>query len=80
MKKMLRIFTMLYQSTNTKDIKEFSDIKLTDYTKMEECNDKKAPWGAPIIGDASKRKDSLFIKYGTHFSTMIKMLKIEKLN
>ena len=60
---------------NTKDIKEFSDIKLTDYTKMKECNDKKAPWGAPIIGDASKRKDSLFIKYGTHFQTMIKNVK-----
>ena len=60
---------------NTKDIKKFSDIKLTDYTKMKECNDKKAPWGAPIIGDASKRKDSLFIKYGTHFQTMIKNVK-----
>ena len=60
---------------NTKDIKEFSDIKLTDYTKMKECNDKKAPWGAPIIGDASKRKDSLFIKYGSHFQTMIKNVK-----
>ena len=60
---------------NAKNIKEFSDIKLTDYTKMKECKDKKAPWGAPIIGDASKRKDSLFIKYGTHFQTMIKNVK-----
>ena len=60
---------------NTKDIKKFSDIKLTDYTKMKECNDKKAPWGAPIIGNASERKDSLFIKYGTHFQTMIKNVK-----
>ena len=34
---------------NTKDIKEFSDIKLTDYTKMKECNDKKAPIGVHLL-------------------------------
>ena len=62
------------------DIEKFSDIKLTDFTKTKECNDKNndsinVKWGKGIMGDSSKKEDSLFIKYGNHFQTMIKNVK-----
>ena len=70
----IKAFTNVYMLKPSVKISRLH-IKLTDYTKMKECKDKKAPWGAPISVDASKRKDSLFIKYGTHFQTMIKNVK-----
>ena len=62
------------------NIEKFSDIKLTDFTKTKECNDKNddsvnVKWGKGIMGDSSKKEDSLFIKYGNHFQTMIKNVK-----
>ena len=62
------------------NIEKFSDIKLTDFTKTKECNDKNddsvnVKWGKGIMGDSSKKEDSLFIKYGKHFQTMIKNVK-----
>ena len=58
------------------EIKSFSDIKLTDFTKTKECNDNtdesiKQKWGSTIVGDSSKREDRLFVEYGTHFKKMI---------
>ena len=61
-------------------IEKFSDIKLTDFTKTKECNDKtdnniKVKWSDGLKGDSSKKEDSLFVKYGNHFQTMIKNVK-----
>ena len=57
-------------------IEKFSDIKLTDFTKSKECSsDAKVPWGKTIVGDTRKQKDSLFVKYGKHFQTMIARVK-----
>jgi hypothetical protein len=61
---------------NSEEIKSFSDIKLTDFTKTKECNDNtdesiKQKWGSTIVGDSSKREDRLFVEYGTHFKKMI---------
>jgi hypothetical protein len=67
---------------NSEEIKSFSDIKLTDFTKTKECNDNtdesiKQKWGSTIVGDPSKRDPSkrqenrLFVEYGTHFKKMI---------
>ena len=61
---------------NSEEIKSFSDIKLTDFTKTKECNDNtneniKQKWGSIIKGDSSNRDDSLFVEYGTHFKKMI---------
>ena len=62
------------------NIEKFSDIKLTDFTKTKECNDKNddsvnVKWGKGIMGDSSKKEDSLFVKYGNHFQSMIKNVK-----
>lgn len=67
---------------NSEEIKSFSDIKLTDFTKTKECNDNtdesiKQKWGSTIVGvpskrDPSKRQENrLFVEYGTHFKKMI---------
>ena len=62
------------------NIEKFSDIKLTDFTKTKECNDEsdnniKVKWRDGLKGDSSKKEDSLFVKYGNHFQTMIKNVK-----
>jgi len=61
---------------NSEEIKSFSDIKLTDFTKTKECNDNtdeniKQKWGSPIIGVSSKQGNGLFVEYGAHFKKMI---------
>jgi hypothetical protein len=61
-------------------IEKFSDIKLTDFTKTKECNDKtdnniKVKWSDGLKGYSSKNEHSLFVKYGNHFQTMIKNVK-----
>ena len=53
------------------DIKNFSDIKLIDYSKTKECNDGDSKWENEINGMSSNKDHKLFIKYGDHFQKMI---------
>ena len=69
------VFNIELINTDDNKIKSFSDIPLTDFTTTKGCNAEDSQ-PSDIVGKSSDPKNGkLFVKYGTHFQTMINRVK-----